>query len=103
MIYESPIWTLGSNEISFVGELTKWTPVSPQRFYNIDLGPDRVYIYMRGTYNEKVKLRFTVQTTGGNNGPDLIDTECTILKSGRTSVIVILDDNGVDKTYCQDA
>ena len=103
MIYESPIWFVGNNEVSFVGELGKWTAVSPQRFYNIDFGPDRVYIYMRGVAQELINMRFTVQAQGDN--PKIVDWSCTIPASGRTTLIMLLEDEskGIPKIYFQDS
>ena len=101
MIYESPIWVVGNYEVSFVGEIDKWTAVSPQRFYNLDFGPDRVYVYMRGVEDEIVKMRFTVQLK--DQDPKIVDYSCTVPASGRTSLIMILEEKGDPKLYCQDA
>ena len=77
--------------------------MSPQRFYNIDFGPDRVYIYMRGVHDEVINMRFTVQAKGDE--PKIVDHACTIPASGRTTLIMILEheNKGIPDIYCQDS
>ena len=100
-IYESPIWKLGGNEISFAGELDKWTMVSPNRFTNIDLSGDRVYISMQGVPGEEVAMRFIFQQKGTTQ-PKLFDQKCVITDSGRSSIVFVMV--GKDPfIYCQDA
>jgi len=102
-MYESPIWKLGDNEVAFSGELGKWTMVSPNRFTDIDLNPDRVYIYMKGTPTEIINMQFVVQAKG-EDAPAVIKHSCTIPDSGRSSVVLILaaEDKGIPRIYCQD-
>ena len=104
MLYGSPIWKLGDQEVAFVGELSKWTKVSPNRFTDIDLNTDRVYIYMRGSPREVVNMEFLVQAKG-EQGPTPIQHSCTIPETGKTSVVLILaeEDKGIPRIYCQDA
>ena len=100
----SPIWKLGGDEVSFVGEIDKWTYVSPNRFPSIDLSTDRVYIDIIGVPNEIVGLRFTVQAPDAKE-PQLVDHACTIPQSTKTQLIMVLkdEDKGIPRIYCQDA
>ena len=102
-MYESPIWKLGKQEVSFAGELGKWTMVSPERFTGIDLNSDRVYVQMQGVPNELVEMRFVIQAAEDEK-PQLLDQSCVIPDSGRTSIVLILaeEDKGLPKVYCQD-
>ena len=104
MMYQSPIWKLGDNEVAFSGELDKWVMVSPNRFTDIDLNSDRVYIYFKGTPTEIVNMQFVVQAKGENE-PKIIKHSCTVPDAGRSSVILILndEDKGIPRIYCQDA
>lgn len=103
-MYTSPIWQLGGNEVSSVGEIDKWTHVSPNRFPSIDLSTDRVYIDIIGVPKEKVDMRFTVRAPDAKE-PQIVDHTCTIPQSTKTQLIMILkdEDKGIPRIYCQDA
>ena len=85
MIYGSPIWRVGNFEVSFIGEVDKWCPVSPQRFYNVEISSHHLTIYLKGTPGEIVNLQFTTQQMSST----LILTEfaCKVPSSGRAMFI----------------
>ena len=95
MIYGSPIWRVGNFEVSFVGEIDKWCPVSPQRFYNLEIDSNRLAIFMKGTPGEIVSVQFAVQ--GPSSKLNVIEFSCTMPSSGRTMLVV---EPETSKTIC---
>ena len=85
MIYGSPVWRVGNFEVSFIGEIDKWCPVSPQRFYNIEIDSNRLIIFLKGTPDEIVTLQFTTQQMSSS----LIVKEfsCKVPSSGRAMIV----------------
>ena len=85
MIYTSPMWKIGTSEVAFVGEVDKWTPVSPQRFTNIGIDFNKLFIDITGVPDEVINMQFIVQS-----GDDeiKIDWSCTIPQSGRATVVM---------------
>ena len=72
--------------VSFIGETDKWTAVSEQRFYNIELTANDISIYMKGVPAENVNLKFAVK-----NNQDEIRTHsivCEMPPSGKSVLII---------------
>ena len=124
-MYQSPIWELGRIKISFVGEIDKWTAVSPDRFTGFDMNEERVYVNMQGTPNELVSYRLIIQMTDDPRKfqyhlqflsiwnviiinkflePKILDHACVIPDSGKTTAVLILveEEKGLPKIYCQE-
>ena len=97
-LYESPIWKLGENEIAFVGELDKWTMISPNRFTNIDISTDVVYISVQGVPDEEIHFRFLFKE---KNEFKIFDEKCVITQSGKNLIVFDINDNQ-PYIYCQD-
>ena len=72
--------------VSFIGETDKWTAVSEQRFYNIELTANDISIYMKGVPAENVNLKFAVK-----NNQDEIRAHsivCEMPPSGKSVLII---------------
>lgn len=102
LMYQSPIWVIGETNVSFLGEVGKWAMVSPVRFKNINLSPERVAIAMEGVPTEIVTMQFTLQHKSDKE-PKLLERSCTIPGSGRSTFYILLSSSASVKTYCQDA
>ena len=86
MIYASPIWKVGQHEVSFIGELDKWTAVSPQRFYNIDIMLNSLLVFIKGVSDELVSMKFTIQYQ--DDKMQFMDWDCKLPPSGRSILTV---------------
>ena len=63
------------------GEQNKWTPVSEQRFKNIDIDEKSVRLSIIGTPNERLEMAYTVSAK-------LMGCTCIVPTSGRTELII---------------
>jgi len=75
--------------------------VSANRFTEIDLSADRVYIYMQGVPGEEVAMRFIFQAKGAPQ-PAIYDEKCVITETGKSSIVFVMGEKE-PLVYCQDA
>ena len=70
IVYASPIWHQvgGQFDIGLMGEMDKWTPVSPNRFKSIDVTKDSVHIEFTGAANEEINVQFYMKPSNGTTG-----------------------------------
>ena len=95
MIYTSPIWKLGTHEVSIVGELgPKWTSLSPQRVTSLDVDPFHIYVDLNGVPGEVIEFDYDLDEKPYTKN-------CTVPTSGKVSFNMVAGDT--PEIYCQDA
>ena len=98
LMYQSPILRMEGNEIAFLGEVDKWTRVSPDRFIGIDHGQNQLIVSMVGVPFEVVNLGFSVRSvdpaTPQDVGDKIISVSCKFESSGKAIVTFKPNTNG---------
>ena len=86
LFYVSPVLQINGKNIAFLGELTKWVPVSSKRVQFIQTTDNGLIIQINGAINEKIEFGFSI-----DNQPATI--ECDFGDS--TSLKIMLDGNNL--------
>ena len=85
--YTSPLWHMVNHTLALLGELGKWTPVSPQRFTKIDVNKNFVRIDFKGAPFESVSMKFLLGDKNETSN-NYIVKNCIVGKSGRHQILI---------------
>jgi hypothetical protein len=55
-----PVFSLEGTNVTIIGEMSKFVPVSPQRFKSIQLNANSILIQVYGAINETIEFTFAL-------------------------------------------
>lgn len=60
LFYVHPVFNLDGTNVTIIGEMSKFVPVSPQRFRSIQLSTNSINIQVYGAITEEIEFTFTL-------------------------------------------